>query len=99
MPVNNTRTQQLAVVNIGYVNVLLPMTKALKIVEALQGAVRVDNDFDRHNGNYVYQIRENLEVELKMVKPSQILGGTIAPAKRTRGAQQLQLCNTKPEVL
>lgn len=97
MPVNNTRTQQFAVVNIGYVHVLLPMTRALKIIEALQGAVRVDNDFK--DGNFVYQLRENLEVELKMVKPSQILGGTITPTKRTRGVMQLQLSHTTPEVL
>lgn len=99
MTATTTKAQpQLAVVNIGYTHVLLPMTKALKIVEALQGAVRVDNNYDGHKGQFVYDLRESLEVELKMVKPSQIRGGTITPPKRSRGTPQLQIGHTMPEV-
>ena len=90
---------QLAVVNIGYTHVLLPMTKAIKIIEALQGAVRVDHNYDSDKGVFIYDLREGLEVELKMVKPGQIRGGTITPPKRSRSTQQLQLGRSTPEVL
>lgn len=66
------RTQNLAVVSIDHECYLLPTEKALKLVQLLQGAIGVRRDWDRPH-NFRYQIGQQPEVELTMVRPDQLV--------------------------
>lgn len=64
---------KMAVVSINHDCYLLPADKAMKLLDLMQDAVRVDKDYDSHDGySLTYFVRDEPKVELYMVKPSQL---------------------------
>ncbi len=65
-----SKSEQMAVVEICYQSLLLPMAKALKVVELLSGAVIVQRDYDDRRTTYV--VKEIAEVEFRTVRASDV---------------------------
>lgn len=62
---------QMAVLNIGYRQILLPAAKAMKVMELLQEAVEVDGRYS--SLQTVYEVSdEPLVLEIKVVRANQI---------------------------
>lgn len=77
---------QMAHLTIGYVSILLPADKAMKVAEALQHAVPATKSYER---GYTYTVEEEpLNVEFALVSPSQIRmpSGEPYPMPKARAA-------------
>lgn len=66
--------KSIACIHIDHLSLLLPMDKALKVMEALEASVRVDRDYDRGgNLGWKYIVRGQPEVEVSKVRPDQVV--------------------------
>lgn len=71
----------LAVLSIGHQEYLLPMPKALKVVELMQGAPRCDYDYSDAK-QIKYTVREEIqELSINMVRESQIIRNEAKPRR------------------
>jgi hypothetical protein len=55
----------------GFEEFLMPADKGMKLVELLQHAVHCRRDYESHD--YRYHVKDAPAVELRLVKPSQIV--------------------------
>ncbi len=80
-----TKPVQMAFLTIGYVHVLMPADKAMKVAELMQQAVPAERDWAGNGEVYVVK-EEDLNVEFKLARPNQIRmpHGEPAPAPRQR---------------
>lgn len=76
-------------VSIGYQSYLMPADAGMKVVQLMQEALRCDRDFSSSLGGHVYVVRDAPEIELAMVKPSQVRPAPVEPQPTTRGGKQL----------
>lgn len=60
----------MCVVSVGYSTYLLPSSDGMKLVQLMQNAFAVETTYQERG--YAYFVKEQPEIELKMVKPSQI---------------------------
>lgn len=73
----------MCVVEIGYQTFLLPSSDGMKLVQLMQSAFAVEATYE--DRCYSYFVKEQPEVELKLVKPSQIrqrFEGASEPVRR-----------------
>lgn len=81
-----TRTAKpipMCVVEVGYQTFLLPSSEGMKLVQLMQNAFAVEATYE--DQSYSYFVKEQPEVELKLVKPSQIrkrFESTAEPVRR-----------------
>lgn len=66
-----TKPVQMAFLTIGYVHVLMPADKAMKVAELMQHAMPAERDFSGSGDLYVVQ-EQPLRVEFILVRPNQI---------------------------
>lgn len=80
-----TKPVQMAFLTIGYVYVLMPADKAMKVAELMQHAVPAEIDWAGNAEVYVVK-EEHLRVEFKLARSNQIRmpHGEPAPAPRQR---------------
>ena len=72
--------KQMAVVTIGHYEYLLPSTAALRVVEAMAQALKVDVDYVDHKR--VYTIQEPANVEYRIVRPGEVRAQPEPPPTR-----------------
>lgn len=87
------KAQQMAVVSVGHVMVMLPADEGMKVIKALQTAVRVRHGgAERNYEGYVVD-EEELQVSLALVRASEVHmphGEVMPPARPTRKALPTQ---------
>lgn len=88
-----TKTVQLCCLSIGYNNYLMPMDKAMKVMELMQSAVSCNKEYSG-GSQFTYSVGDQPQCGLDMVKPSQVntpSGAEITPIpvarKRLAGAR------------
>jgi len=88
------RKQQLCVVTLGYERFLLPQGDALKMIDIMSRAAKVDIDYTT-SGGLKYLVRETPDAELTVVRPGQLVmpqaeAVPAAPRARRKSTPQLE---------
>jgi len=82
--VSKPKQVPMCVVKIGFESYLMPSTKGLKLVELVQGAVRVEYDYQGRSNAYI--VGDEVSVEYQSIKASQLRARpTDAPPAAPRG--------------
>lgn len=85
--------QQLCVVTLGYQSFLLPQADALKLIDIMSRAARVESEYG--HGGYRYTVGEAPDAELTVVRPSQLVmpqaeSAPSTPRARRKSTPQLE---------
>ncbi|HBO6755388.1 TPA: hypothetical protein ACHQ85_005813 [Pseudomonas aeruginosa] len=95
------RAQQLCIVTLDYQRFLLPQADALKLIDIMSRAAEVQADYASGAG-FKYTVGEAPEVELTVVRPSQLVMPQAEPAQaapRARRKSPAQLTHDPIQLL
>ena len=62
--------ESMAVITVGYTDVLLPMSKATKVMELLSTGVEVDDSFEQRE--MVYTVKGQVKMSMKLINQRQV---------------------------
>lgn len=79
-----TRPQQLCCISIGFNDYLMPMDKAMKVMDLMQHAFECNKHYAERG--YEYHVEQQPQCGIDMVKPSQVKtpNGEVIPLERKR---------------